>query len=263
MTTALVGAALWAVATIVAPALLMRGRWWIEHPVAALRAWYAALVVGLAGVALAVGAVLVLLFRERAHAERIEALIVETAVWTCVGVLIALATVTLSVGETAIRRAGRELDAARCLSATADRVEQVDGHDVVVVASDRSFAFSTAARRPQVYVSSALWSRLTEAERRAVVHHEVAHVTGRHAWLLSIARIAHDCTPWLPASRLLERSTTVLVELAADDAACAHVPAGPAAAALRKMGSEACTARALRLERARRVSSTTCSSLPA
>lgn len=262
MTAVLVGATLWVAATIVAPALLMRGHWWIEHPATALRGWYAALATGLAGVAIAVAGVLVLLFRERAHARALDALLAEVAVWTCVGLVIAVATRSLALGEAAIRRAHRDREHVHCLTVAAtDRVDHVDGCDVVVLASDRCFAF-TDGRALAVYVSRALWSRLDEAERRAVVHHERAHVARGHTHLLSIARVAHDCAPWLPASRHLHRATTLLVELAADDAACAHVDRAPVAAALRKLDTAGCVARATRLERARRAEpSTTCSSL--
>ena len=48
--------------------------------------------------------------------------------------------------------------------------------DVRVVDSDRAFCFVAGVRRPTIYVSTRAWSALPQAERRALVAHESAHV---------------------------------------------------------------------------------------
>jgi len=51
-----------------------------------------------------------------------------------------------------------------------------DAGDVRIVDSDRPFCFVAGPTRPAIYVSSRVWSALSEAERSALVAHERAHV---------------------------------------------------------------------------------------
>ncbi|MEJ7732867.1 MAG: M56 family metallopeptidase [Polyangiaceae bacterium] len=59
-------------------------------------------------------------------------------------------------------------------------------------------AFTIGVLRPMVVVDRTLWSRLSATERRAVVHHEAAHVARRDALTLAVLRFLGAATfgPW-------------------------------------------------------------------
>lgn len=66
--------------------------------------------------------------------------------------------------------------------------------DVCVVDSDRGFCFVAGYRRPTIFVSTRAWGSLDEAERRALVAHEAAHVRqgdlGRRIWIEALLVLA-------------------------------------------------------------------------
>lgn len=62
--------------------------------------------------------------------------------------------------------------------------------EVVVAPFARRLAFTAGVVRPRVYVSTAVWARLADDERRALIAHEVAHARGgdvRWGWLIAAA----------------------------------------------------------------------------
>lgn len=51
-----------------------------------------------------------------------------------------------------------------------------DGIPVLVAPSERDFCFVAGIRRPRIYVSASLWTRLSDAEREAMLEHERVHI---------------------------------------------------------------------------------------
>lgn len=74
------------------------------------------------------------------------------------------------------------------------RAVGADVGEVCVVDSDRGFCFVAGHRRPTIFVSTRAWRSLDEAERRALVAHESAHVRqgdlGRRILMESLLALA-------------------------------------------------------------------------
>jgi Zn-dependent protease with chaperone function len=65
------------------------------------------------------------------------------------------------------------------LQAAADGRPEMDVH---IVRSDKAFCFSAGFFRSRIFVSTAVWQRLDESERKAVLAHERAHVREGDVW---------------------------------------------------------------------------------
>jgi Zn-dependent protease with chaperone function len=74
--------------------------------------------------------------------------------------------------------------------------ELVDGVEVRFVATLGLGAFTVGLWQPIVVVSRDLWGRLDANERRAVLHHEHAHVTRGDALTQTCLRVASALLPW-------------------------------------------------------------------
>jgi Zn-dependent protease with chaperone function len=84
--------------------------------------------------------------------------------------------------------------------------------------------------------SAGLLELLDEAEVRAVVEHERAHLRQRHDLLLVAFRAWRVSLPWFPVASRAEREVGRLVELLADDRARRTVPAASLARAIALIG---------------------------
>jgi len=113
----------------------------------------------------------------------------------------------------------------------AQRVE-IDGTLVEIVEGAEGHAWTVGVGRPRVVVCQALWSRLDDEERAAIVAHERAHLARRDPLTLVLVRIATSLFSAGPAERLL-RGWRRSVELACDRLAASSLgDAGAVAAAL-------------------------------
>lgn len=80
--------------------------------------------------------------------------------------------------------------------------------------------------RSVTVLSDGLLELLKPDELRAVLTHENTHLTQRHHLLLWAFAAWKSALPWLPTSKLAQRSVNELIEMLADDAAL-HVVAEP------------------------------------
>lgn len=91
--------------------------------------------------------------------------------------------------------------------------------DVLVLDHPIPVAYSLAARRPAIVVSTGARNALSAAELGAVLAHERAHLRQRHHALLLMLDLAHALLPWLPTVRRAKARLPLLLEMAADDTA--------------------------------------------
>jgi hypothetical protein len=89
----------------------------------------------------------------------------------------------------------------------------------VLVEHAQPTAYCVAGRQPTVILTTGAVQALDPGQLDAVLAHERAHLTGRHHWLLAMARISREVLPFLPLMRDTEEQVARLVELHADDAA--------------------------------------------
>jgi Zn-dependent protease with chaperone function len=116
---------------------------------------------------------------------------------------------------------------------------------VTVLEHGHPFAYCLPGQHGPVVVSSAALRRLDGGQLGAVLAHERAHQAGRHHRLVLLARLLRVGFPWLPAARLAAQAVTMLVELAADDAAARAHGRRQVAAALAALGDAAVPTAAL------------------
>lgn len=106
------------------------------------------------------------------------------------------------------------------------------GVRLVLLRSERPFAFCHGLLRPRVAVSTGLLERLDADEEEAVVWHEAVHARGREPLKCLVARLCTETFFWLPALRGLLDRYLLVKELAADRAAVARTSRRALAGAL-------------------------------
>ena len=89
----------------------------------------------------------------------------------------------------------------------------------VLVEHSEPVAYCVAGRHPTVILSTGALQALEPAQLAAVLTHERAHLTGRHHWLLALARIGRLVLPFVPLMRDADAQVARLIEMHADDAA--------------------------------------------
>jgi len=94
-------------------------------------------------------------------------------------------------------RLGRETLAGErwARAAAALPVERVDGVAVRIAGSGSRGAFTAGALAPVIVVGRELWDALSAAQRRAVLHHEHAHVERRDGLTLLALRVCQALSP--------------------------------------------------------------------
>ncbi|MDB6427626.1 M56 family metallopeptidase [Curtobacterium sp. 20TX0008] len=214
-----VGVALIALAlvvVVVAPRVLTRSAWTIDHPRTALVSWSVAVLLGVVG--FVVGVALVVAADRPFDPFRLT----ESPTH---GLNLGVALLGVAAFVVAVRvRPGAEHEAVRqaMRSGTAPH-RQIDGTTVALVEADHALACAVPGRSGGVLVSTGLADLLRTDELEAVVAHERAHLTQRHAVAVAVAESIERAVPWVPGARAMARSTRVLVEFAADDAAARRV----------------------------------------
>jgi Zn-dependent protease with chaperone function len=202
---------------VLAPRVLTRSAWTIDRPRTALVAWSVAVLLGVAGFVAGI-ALVVLADRPITEVFRIDDPSVH-------GLNIGVALLAVLAFVIAVRvRPGPEHEAVRqAMRSGAAPHREIDGTPVALVEAEHALACAVPGRSGGVLVSTGLADLLRTDELEAVVAHERAHLTQRHAVAVGVAESIERAVPWIPGARAMARSTRVLVEFAADDAAARRV----------------------------------------
>ena len=204
------------VVVVVAPRVLTRSAWTIDRPRTALVSWSVAVVLGVVG--FVVGVALVVVADRPLDPFRL-------AESPTHGLNLGVALLGVVAFVVAVRvRPGAEHEAVRqAMRSGAAPHREIDGTPVALVEADHALACAVPGRAGGVLVSTGLADLLRTDELEAVVAHERAHLTQRHAVAVAVAESIERAVPWVPGARAMARSTRVLVEFAADDAAARRV----------------------------------------
>ena len=202
---------------VLAPRVLTRSAWTGDRPRTARVWWSIAVLLGVVG--FVAGTTLVVL-ANRPIADPFGLGDSPTH-----GLNIGVALLAVLAFVIAVRvRPGPEHEAVReAMRSGAAPHREIDGTPVAVVEAEHALACAVPGRSGGVLVSTGLADRLRTDELEAVVAHERAHLTQRHAVAVGIAESIERAVPWVPGARAMARSTRVLVEFAADDAAARRV----------------------------------------
>lgn len=227
-----------AVLIIGAPRILTVGAWRMRFPRLALAIWHSAFLVGVAALlgSLVVAVATSMMLPSGGRDAWVEPTVLVLFGWgglTIVGAVIALVAAQAEPLANADRRTQMQFS----LLAAASRCQQVHGIDVVIVDSALPIAVSVPGPDARVVVASCLERELSKSELRAVIEHERAHLIQHHGAILRLAQLNRACLPGLLASRELDRTTNLLIELIADDTAARAVGAVNTANALVKVGN--------------------------
>ncbi|MBT2501442.1 M56 family metallopeptidase [Curtobacterium sp. ISL-83] len=202
---------------VVAPRVLTRSAWTIDRPRTALVSWSVAVLVGVVGFVVGIALVVV--------ANRPVTDPFRLGDSPTHGLNLGVALLAVLAFVIAVRvRPGPEHEAVRAaIRSGAAPHREVDGTLVALVEADHALACAVPGRSGGVLVSTGLADRLRTDELEAVVAHERAHLSQHHAVAVGIAESIERAVPWVPGARAMARSTRVLVEFAADDAAARRV----------------------------------------
>lgn len=96
------------------------------------------------------------------------------------------------------------------------------GYDATVVDHGAPAVYCLPGRRRRVVITQAALEVLSDAQMRAVLEHERAHIEGRHHLLHLFVDAFSRAFPGLPLARHAKEQTALLVEMIADDRALRH-----------------------------------------
>ncbi|MFF0725410.1 M56 family metallopeptidase [Streptomyces sp. NPDC004134] len=105
-------------------------------------------------------------------------------------------------------------------------------YGVTVVDHPAAAVYCLPGRSRRIVVTQGALDALTDAELRAVLAHERAHLDGRHHLLLATTRAFQRAFPGLPLARLGREQTALLLEMTADDRAMSSHPRDVLASAM-------------------------------
>lgn len=223
-----------------APLILTLGSWRIRYPRLALALWHGALGSSLAAIAASVA---VTATTALAHGRGVgeplpwyESIPISIGAWFSLGAVGAVVAVVYSHTEPILsgdRATRREL--RRVIALCGQREEERDGLRVSIVESDLPFAAALPGGRGEIVVSTRLERELTPGQLRAVLSHERAHLSGRHAFARQLAAVNEACLPRMLGPREFQRATRLLIELIADDSAARTAGGDQLAGALTRL----------------------------
>ena len=229
MTVAVALAAYAAGLGVLGSPVLARARWTARAPLLAIvtylaAAWSVIAALGLAGLTLAVHATALgggLSDLIGACARRLQATYGTPGGATVAGLGLTLAgAVAARAALTAMAHSRAARRQALQHAQTARLVGQPrPALGAVLVEHPQPAVYCVAGRQPTVILTTGAVQALDPSQLDAVLAHERAHLTGRHHWLLAMARIGREVLPFLPLMRDAEEQVARLVELHADDAA--------------------------------------------
>lgn len=234
------------------PLLLSRGHWRLRLPRLALVSWYVLFLSGITTSVVAVGLAVRLGIRAHGPVPTEGAGLGPARDFFVAWVALALAGGLLSLVLTkagAMIVAEREIraDFAHLVATSTYRRELVQGLRVNYIASPLPIACAlrgrlagggiAGRRSAELILSSRLDDDLSPLELRAVIEHERAHLRGHHDVITRLAALNSACLPQLLAPRELRRSTALLIELIADDAAARRTGTTSLVSALTKLAA--------------------------
>lgn len=109
--------------------------------------------------------------------------------------LVALVVVTACLGAGIIRTV-QAISALITATRSVNQLEPTSG-DLVVIEDDVPTAYSVAALRGRIVVSTAMLAALSAAERRVLIAHEESHLRYRHNLYVQLGEIASAANPIL------------------------------------------------------------------
>jgi Zn-dependent protease with chaperone function len=224
------------------------GRWQLLHPKTALLAWFGAFFLGMAlsaaALMLSVGGAM----SASVSTPVFDGILLTLGGWLGLALFGALAFFVVSSAAPVV---ALERMSNATLASIATSREEFASFTLVRFESSDEIAYAIPGRRPAIFISSAMERALTPRQLLAVVAHEYAHLRQHHGFAVLVAKINAACLPGLNQGKSLNRATTLLVELAADDAAARQVGAASLANALvtlaRSSGDQSMHLRAERL----------------
>jgi Zn-dependent protease with chaperone function len=240
---------------VAGPHLLARAPWTLRAPRLAIACWQALCLAVLAsavlaGLALAVPTMrisgdIAMLLRACVMALRAQYATPGGAAVSATGAVLALAVIARVTWCL-----GAGLASARCERTRHRRTLALVGaldhsSGVSVVPDDRPAAYCLPGRGHRIVLTSAALAALGPAELTAVIAHEQAHVRSRHHLALAFTAALAKAFPRIGPFAIAESETARLVELAADDAACASNDELTLAEALLSMAGPGAPAMAL------------------
>jgi Zn-dependent protease with chaperone function len=150
--------------------------------------------------------------------------------------LAVLARVTWCAGRALAQAAGSRRRHRQRLSLVGRADPQLGA---VIVGHHEPAAYCLPGRRRRIVLTTGAIGALDEAQLRAVLAHERAHLRGRHHLLVTLAGALTAAFPRIPAFRTASKQVALLAELCADDAASAAAHRLTVAGALLSMGEGA------------------------
>ncbi|ROS74968.1 Zn-dependent protease with chaperone function [Curtobacterium sp. PhB130] len=200
-----------------APRILTRSAWTIDRPRTALVSWSLAVVLGALGFVAGITLVVT------ANRPVTDPFALGDSPSHGLNIGVALIAVLAFVIAVRVRPGSEHRAVKEAMRSGAAPHREIDGTLVAVVEAEHALACAVPGRSGGVLVSSGLADRLRTDELEAVVAHERAHLHQRHAAVVAVAESIERAVPWIPGARAMARSTRVLVEFAADDAAARRI----------------------------------------
>ncbi|MGA8112956.1 MAG: M56 family metallopeptidase [Actinocatenispora sp.] len=120
-----------------------------------------------------------------------------------------------------------------------------DADDGLVLDHPRPAAYCLPGGTPRVVLTSGALALFDDEELAAVLAHEHAHLTERHDLVVLPFAAWSAALPWLPTVRACRGAVDRLIEMVADDRACAHCDRAVLACALARFGGAGAPAGAL------------------
>lgn len=208
---------------VVTPVALRAGPWAVHHPRTTLVLWFSLFSLGCVSV---IGSIVTAVIGGLMAADAPDgatAIALTATSWLGLGAIGAAVGFIVTTSEPIVhdfRVSFQDVVPAHA------SIEERRALTLARITSDDVIACSLPGRDPAIIIPSRLEESLTRPQLQAVVAHEYAHLRSRHHLLQRVAVLNAACLPQrLRAGREFQRATTLLLELAADDAAAKQ--AGP------------------------------------
>jgi Zn-dependent protease with chaperone function len=224
--------AIYAALTVLAPPLLSRPRLILNHPVACIRLWLLTFVVAAVSISIALGLFIAAALRHHvthvAGHDTVGPLVDQFLGWLAIAV----------VGVLAFRLGTAVQDARSAVAQMTGEFAHLFAGAHITLIGDReiwrveSSIPLVGARSGRVVATSAMLEILNDAHLAAVIEHEYAHISHRHARIVAIANLAEAIAPALRAGQGFGSAARITAELIADDVAAARCGISSTAEAL-------------------------------
>lgn len=209
---------IYVIITVGVPRLIGSGRLLVSHPSRTLRIWFASLLVAVVCGVSGLGLLIALAVTEK-QSESPDGGWLSLAHWLAGWFgLAVLGVVLFRLGVAAEESRAGLTEATGAFRAMSHRAtEHVQGNTTMWMVESDYPVIGVVAQTRRIIVTTSLFKILSEDQLGAVVAHEAAHLRGRHAQLLIVARLAEAVAPSFRASKGLSQATRIGTELIADD----------------------------------------------